>query len=57
MECVILLRNPEHGQVIPITDGEDGIHVFDNHEDAVELAEHHPLCQAWPHQIVELDEL
>jgi hypothetical protein len=37
-------------------DGEN-LAVFKNLDDAVECAEQHSLCQAFPFQIVELNEL
>ena len=56
MECVILIRC-DNGDVWAISDDEDCIAVFPNMDEAVKLTDEHPLCQAMPHQIVELDEL
>jgi hypothetical protein len=45
-----------NGDVVAISD-EDRITVFSDFDRAVARAEKHPLCQAVPYQIVELDEL
>ena len=56
IECVILLRNTTSGVVMCIED-DDGIAVFKNHDEAVACADSQIMCQAFPYQIVELDEL
>lgn len=55
MECVILVR-VDNGDVIWIGD-ENSITTFENLDAAVAFIEGNPVCQAFPHQIVELDEL
>ena len=55
MESIILMRL-NNGDVVAISD-DDKITVFSDFDKAVDLAESHPLCQAVPYQIVELDEL
>lgn len=58
MECIILYRNTNSDKVRALTEGdEDDIAVFPHHDAAVECAEHHPMCRAYPYQIVDLDEL
>ena len=55
IECVILVRHP-NGGVVAITDEEgEQVEVFPDYESADELAIHHRFCQAFPHQIVELE--
>lgn len=58
-ECVILFRNPSNGTVgvMKPDANEDGSLAFPNRETAIEVCQTHPLLQAWPHQLVELDEL
>lgn len=55
MDSIILMRL-NNGDVVAISD-EDKITVFSDLDKAVDLAQKHPLCQAVPYQIVELDEL
>lgn len=57
MECVILWRNTQNNRVGFISDDDGEILVFDNMEDAIELALEHNLLLAFPYQIVELNEL
>ena len=54
-ECVILLRLP-NGKVTFIGE-DDEITVFSDRYEAIALALAHHLLQAFPYQIVELDEL
>ena len=56
MECVILVRHP-NGSVVAMNEGDENPMVFDNRDQAIECAETQPFCQAFPYQIVELDEL
>ena len=57
-QCIIVFRNPRTGGVgIIHEDDGDEVYVFANRDDAIECALKHPLLQAWPFQIVELDEL
>lgn len=58
--CIILVRNP--GAVVlsvsAITEAlGDLIHIFKDADEAVAFAAHNSVCQAWPYQIVSLEEL
>ena len=55
MECIILVRL-DNGRVTAISVDED-IVVFPHVDDAVRCAEGQILCQSFPYQIMELDEL
>lgn len=57
LECVILYRNTGNGSVGFVSDGEDGMHVFENEDAAIEAASRVPVCKIFPYQIVTLDEL
>lgn len=57
MECVILWRNTSNGRVGFLSDENGEISVFENWDEAVDVAADHPICVAFPFQIVELDEL
>lgn len=59
MECVILFRNTGNGAVGFISDG-DEIAVFKDRVEASEFAQSTdcpPVLDAYPYQIVELDDL
>lgn len=57
-KSVVLLRNPTNGRILFLSeDDPDEMRVFISAPDAEAEAYRHPLCQAWPYQIVELDEL
>lgn len=58
-ECIIVFRNPGNDRVGFIAKDDDSgdPEVFPHHDAAVEFALKHSLLQAWPFQIVELDEL
>jgi hypothetical protein len=59
MQHVILWRNTGNGAVgfISEDDAPDQIAVFDDLDDAIDLAASHHVCRAFPHQIVELYDL
>lgn len=57
MECVILWRNTQNGAVGFISNEEGDLEVFANRDDAVSCALNSSLLQAFPYQIVELEEL
>lgn len=60
MECVILWRNTGNGMVGYLSRSDeqtDEIAVFNDFEAALRIAHQHPLCKAFPYQIVVLDEL
>ena len=57
MACIVLVRNPS-GNIVVIDDGEGEwprVAVFDDADDAEEMAHDQPLCQVWDYQVVELD--
>jgi hypothetical protein len=56
MECVILFRNTQNGRVGFVSDG-DEIAVYPNYDEAAKASDDIPICQAFPHQIVELEDL
>ncbi len=55
MEHIILVRMSD-SKIVAISD-EDEIYTFPNLDAAVDFAWESNLCQAFPYQIVELDEL
>ena len=55
MDCIILVRL-NNDRVTAISDDENMV-VFSHMDEAVECAEGQILCQNFPYQIVELDEL
>lgn len=57
MECVILWRNTQNGAVGFISNEEGDLEVFANRDDAGSFALNSGLLQAFPYQIVELEEL
>jgi hypothetical protein len=59
MQCVILWRNTQNGCVgfITETDRPDEIAVFADRDEAESLADRHPVLRAFPHQIVDLEDL
>ncbi len=58
MECIIIFRNPSNGAVGFIHGEEpDQPLVFKHMDEAVAFADGRRLLQAWPYQIIELDEL
>lgn len=59
IECVILWRNTQNGRVGYIHDGSEfeEIAVFPNEDAAIDLATKHALLQAFPYQIVPLEDL
>lgn len=54
MQTVILWKNTQNGRVGFIGD-DDEIAVFDSRDQAQELAWEHPLLQAFPYQIVDVE--
>lgn len=51
---VILVRNPSNGKILGIRDeGEDYLATFEIFDEAQKFADSHPLCNAWPFDIVE----
>ncbi len=59
-ECIIVFRNPKTRSVWVIEDGDTlftDIAVFPNEEEAQRFVAESSLLQAWPYQIVELDDL
>ena len=57
LDHIILYRNPSNGRVGAMMEDDDNIMIYPNRDAAIEVSLTHPLCQAWDHQIVELDEL
>lgn len=55
MECVILVR--VGARVLAMENEDDSLRVFPDFDEAVACAMDSMLCRAYPHQIVELDEL
>ena len=55
MGYIILVKHP-NGRIIFIGDDEQ-VEVFPNIDVAIEVADNQILCQSYPYQIVELDEL
>jgi hypothetical protein len=56
-ECVILFRNTMNDRVGFVTDAEGEMRVFANRDEALAEADHVPILQVYPWQLVELDEL
>lgn len=57
-ECVILFRNTGNQKVGYISDGDgDEIMVYRDREAAIRDVPNIPILQAFPYQIVEVDEL
>ena len=59
MECIIVFRNPGNGAIGIISKDDDSGNpfVFYHRDAAIEFALKLALLQAWPYQLVELDEL
>lgn len=57
MDCVILFRNTHNGEVNFVSDTDGELVVFANRDEAIETADKVPILEAFPYQIVELDEL
>ena len=58
MDSVILFRNSHNGRVGFVSDDVDGeIAVFPDRDAAIDAAMRIPCCQAFPYQVIELDEL
>lgn len=58
MECIILYRNTGNGAVGYVSDGDgDKIMVYRDQEAAIRDVPNIPILQAFPYQIVMLDEL
>lgn len=54
MQTVILWKNTQNGRV-GFIGYDDEIAVFDSVQDAENLAREHPLLQAFPYQVVEVE--
>ena len=57
MTCIVLVRNPHGGGILPLTAGEDGDEIaqWPSQEAARAAAADHHLVQAWGGHIVDLD--
>ena len=57
-ECVILFRNTMNKRVGFVTEDDcESIAVFPDRDEAIKAAFNVPICQVYPWQLVELDEI